>query len=283
MNRAGCHIGRKLSLDARIDLLQPLGALLFVADLVSGLELGFGQRSDSRHQSLVLGCRLPVPLGLAGLFDQTVDGLNGGAHLVVAEDDCTEHDVFRQLVRLGLDHEHCALGAGHHEVQLGRLKLRCSGIEDVLAIRVADTGGANRPVEGNARNGQRGRGADHGRNVGVDLGVERQHVDHDLHLVVEPLWKERAQRPVDEAGGQGLFLRGSALSLEEASGDLSRSVGLFNVIHRQGEEVLAGLRRLCSHHSGEHDGVIDTDDHRPSGLTSDFPGLEGDGVLPELE
>ena len=56
-------------------------------------------------------------------------------------------------------------------------------VEHVLAVDVADAGGADRAHEGHAGERQRGRGADHADDVGVVLEVVRQHGDDDLGLV----------------------------------------------------------------------------------------------------
>ena len=60
--------------------------------------------------------------------------------------------------------------------------------------------------------------------------------------LLEALDEERADRPVDQAGGQHLLLGGARLALEEAARDLAGGVGLLLVVDGQREEVLAGLR-----------------------------------------
>jgi hypothetical protein len=63
------------------------------------------------------------------------------------------------------------------------------------------------------------------------------------------LREERAERAIDQAGGEGLLIMGAAFSLEEAARDLASGVGPFLVIDRERKEVdpltwlLGGHRR----------------------------------------
>jgi hypothetical protein len=94
------------------------------------------------------------------------------------------------------------------------------GFSTYSPFEVAHARGADRALERDARERDRGRGADHRGDVGIDFGVDREHGRDDLHFVVEAVREERAQRPVDEARGEDLLLRRTALALEEAAGML---------------------------------------------------------------
>ena len=59
------------------------------------------------------------------------------------------------------------------------------GLSTYCAVDVADARGADRAVERNAGERDRRRRADHRRNVGIDLGIDRHHRRDDLHFVVE--------------------------------------------------------------------------------------------------
>ena len=120
-------------------------------------------------------------------------------------------------------------------------ELRLARVEHVLAVDVADARRADRAVERNARDRQRGARTDHRRNVGRHLRVERQHVHDDLHFVVEAFRKQRPQRPVDQARRQRFELARPAFALEEAARDLAGGIGLFDVVDGQREEVLPRL------------------------------------------
>ena len=162
----------------------------------------------------------------------------------VAEHHRAEHHVLGQLLRLRLDHQHRVLGAGDDQVELRLLELRRGRVEHVLAVDVADARGADRAVERNAGERQRRRDADHRRDVGIDFRIDRHDRRDDLDFVVEAVREQRPDRAVDQARGQHLLLRGPALALEEAAGNLAGGVGLLDVVDGEREEVLAGLRLL---------------------------------------
>ena len=72
-------------------------------------------------------------------------------------------------LRFRFHHQHGVLRAGDDQVQLRGLELGRGRIEHVLAIDVADARGADRAVERNAGDRERGRCADHRGDVGIDL------------------------------------------------------------------------------------------------------------------
>ena len=262
---------------------QGLGAGLLAADLVGGAQLFLGQVIHLGDEAFVVGRGLPVPHRLAGVAHQFVDGVDRDLALVVAEHHGAEHDFLGQLLGFGLHHQHGGLGAGDDQVQVGQLARGLARVEHVLAVDVADAGGADRAGERNAGDRQGGRRADHGGDVGVDLGVQRQRVDDHVHFVEEAFREQRTDRAVDQARGQRLVLARLGFTLEEAAGDLAGGVGLLDVVHRQREEILAGLGALGGHHGGQHHGVVDVDDHGPAGLAGDLAGFQRDGVGTPLE
>src|SRR3546814_9552753 len=79
--------------------------------------------------------------------------------------------------------------------------------------------------------------------------VVAQHRADHLRLVLVALREQRADRPVDEAGDQGLLLRRPALALEEAARDLPRGEGLLLVVHGEREEI--GTRPRTEEHKSE--------------------------------
>ena len=62
-----------------------------------------------------------------------------------------------------------------------------------------------------------GPSAEAGRDVRVDFCIDRQHVNHHLHFVIKTIRKQRAQRPIDQAGRQRFFLRRPPFTLKEAA------------------------------------------------------------------
>ncbi len=114
------RLGVERRADLGFDVLDLLGARLLVADLVGVLQVLAGDVDQLRGQRLVLGRRLPLPHRLAGVAHEFVDGVDRRLHLGVAVHHGAQHHVLRQLVRLGLDHQHRALGPGDDEVQARR-------------------------------------------------------------------------------------------------------------------------------------------------------------------
>ncbi|TXT32093.1 MAG: hypothetical protein FD131_655 [Rhodocyclaceae bacterium] len=194
----------------------------------------------------------------------------------MAEDYGAEHDFLGQLLRFRFDHQHGGGGAGDDEVELAGLELLFRRVEDVLAIGIADAGGTDRAGEGNARQRQCGRGADHRRDVGIDLGVDRQHVNDDLDFVVEAIREQRADRAIDQAAGQRFLFGRTAFALEETTGDTAGSVGLFLVIDGQRKEILARLGILGSHNGNQNHGFFHGNEDGTASLAGNFTGFDGD-------
>ena len=204
------------------------------------------------------------------MLGQLDDALNDALEAFVAELHGAQHDLFRQLLRLGLDHQHALGRAGDDEVELAELTLRGRGVQHVATIDPGHARAGNRAHERNARDGQRGRTADQRHDVGVVLQVVAQHGGDDLHLIAEAGREQRTQRAVDQARDQRFALARPALALEEAAGDLASRERLFLVVHRQREEILAGLDRTGADHGAEHNGVAQTRQHSAIGLASDL-------------
>ncbi len=264
-------------------LAQGLRAGLLAADLVGGAQLLLGQLRDLGDEGLVLGGGLPVPHGLAGVAHQFMDGVDGDAALLVAEHHGAQHDVFGQLLRLGLDHQHGGFGAGDDQVHLRVLAGGLARVQHVFAVDVAHARGADRAVERNAGHRQGRAHGDHGRDVGIDLGVQRHGVDDHVDFVVEAFGEQRADRAVDQAAGQRLEFAGLGFALEEAAGDLAGGIRLLDVVHRQGKKSLAGLGGLGGDDRGQHDRVVDVDQHGAGGLAGDLARFHDDGLVAPLE
>src|SRR5690606_37471319 len=79
------------------------------------------------------------------------------------------------------------------QVELGLGKLASPGVKHLIAVQVDDPGCTDGAVEGDARNGQRGQGTDHGGDVRINFGVYRHGVHNYMDIVVEPLGKQGVQ------------------------------------------------------------------------------------------
>ena len=164
----------------------------------------------------------------------------------------------------------------------GGLQLRGGRVDGVLAIDVAHARGADRAVERDARDGQRGRGADHGGDVGVDFRVDRQRVDDHLDFVVEVFGEQRTQGTVDQAGGQRFLSDGLPSRLKKPPG-CGRRRSFLDVVDGQREEGLTRLGLLGGHDGRQDHGVLDRHHDGAGGLASDLAGFQDDRVLAVLE
>ncbi len=128
--------------------------------------------------------------------------------------------------------------AGDHQLEGGGVALLEGGMRDPGPVdAVGHPDGADRPVEGDARDHQGGRGGVDSQDVvGVDLVGAEDRADH-VDLVAEAAGERRAERAVDQPAGQDGLVRALALPAEERAGDLPGGVGPLFDVDGQGEEV----------------------------------------------
>ena len=193
----------------------------------------------------------------------------------MAEADGAQHDFLGQLMGFRVDHQHAFLRTGEHQVQLGGGDLFLQRVQDVFAILVANARRTDRAHEGHAGEGQRRGSTDHRDDIGVILEIVAENGTDDLRLVAVGGVKQRADRTVDQSGGQNLLLRRPALALEEAAGDLARGESLFLIIHGEREEVLPFLRRLGADGGAQHRCLAIGGHHGAMRLTRDLASLQG--------
>ncbi len=185
-----------------------------------------------------------------------------------------QHDLLRQLLGFGFDHQHAVGGSGDHQVEPTRHHLVDPRVEHVLAIDVADAAAADRAEERHAREGQRRRRADQRDDVGVVLQVVAEHGADDLRLVAKALDEQRADRPVDQAGGQDLAFGRPAFPLEKSAGDLAGGKRLFLVVDGQREEIETWLRRLLIDDRTQNLGFSQCGHDRTIGLPGNLAGFQ---------
>ena len=282
------HVGEQLRGWRTFDALRrQLGDGLGLGRLDGVVALGLGgDRIGSAQAALGGGLHLFVKRGIIRLVDRA--WLLGGAlgklddqvddrlEALVAEHDGAEHIVLGELARLRFDHEHRIVGTGDDEIELRFDHLVDLRIENEGAVNEADAGAADGAHEGGAGERQRGRGRDHGDDVGIVLQIVREHGGDDLGLAAEARREERTDGTVDQAGGQRLLLGRTALALEEAAGNLAGGEGLFLIVDGQREEVDAGPLFPGGDDRGEHRGVAVGGQNRAVSLTGDLAGFENE-------
>ena len=156
----------------------------------------------------------------------------------------------RALGAAGLDHHDRDVAVvepttGDDDLERGLVALLERRVRDPLAVVVREPHRADRAVERDARDGERGRRAVDRRDVVRVLEVGAEDGRDDLHLVAEVGRERRAQRTVGEATREDRLLARPAFTTEERAGDLARGVhALFDVDgEREEVDALAGLRR----------------------------------------
>ena len=272
------HLGDGL-LAHRADAAGPGGLVLGVD---GGGHLGLGQLADLLDDARVV---LGLGPGDLRLLVRLVDDL-----LLEADElldpllrhlEGLEHLGLGDLERAALDHDDRVGGAAHDQVEGGELELLEGRVEDPVPFDPAHAHRRQRAVPRHRREAERGRGGDDAENVGVVLLVGRQHGDEDLHFVLEPLREERPDRPVDQARGQDLVVRGPALALEEPAGDLARGVGLLAIFDGEGEEREGGDVGGYGD-GGQHHRVAEAEDGGAGGLLREASGFQREWTSGEL-
>ncbi|CUT16300.1 hypothetical protein BF49_7380 [Bradyrhizobium sp.] len=136
---------------------------------------------------------------LRGLFGELDDRVDHRLEVAVTEHHGAEHDLFVQLLGFRFHHQHGVRGAGDDEVELGIDHLVERRVEDELVIGEADARGADRALEGSARQGQRSRRGHQRDDIRIVLHVVREHGDDHLGLVAPAVDEQRTDRTVDQA------------------------------------------------------------------------------------
>ena len=173
----------------------------------------------------------------------------------MAGDNGAQHDFLGKFLGLRFHHHHGVGGAGDDEVQLGLFKVHLARVDEVFAILVADARCADRAHERGAGKDERRRGADHAEHVRIVFEIVGHSRQHNLDFMLEAGHEQRADRAVDEARGQRLFLGRAAFTLEVAARDAARCVVFFLIVDSQREEVLSGLGFLRKNGRREEDRV----------------------------
>ena len=222
---------------------------------------------DSGVQLLgLLGIRRNLQLFLAHLGDQFVNLVNGNQVGVKGFLDAFEDDLLGHLIRAGLHHHNGVPGAGDHHIQLAVGDFGVGGVDDKPAVIIGNPAGADRAAEGQLREGQGRRGAQHPQNLRRVFLVHGQDGQDDLDFVVQSLGKEGADGAVGEAGGEDGFLAGASFPAEKAAGYPAGRVEAFLKLHRQGQKVDVGPGFIGHHRRRQDDGIAVGQDDGTVGL-----------------
>src|SRR5690606_40583127 len=92
----------------------------------------------------------------------------------------------------------------------------------ILAVNIANPCAADRAIEWNTGQRQRGGSAEHGGDIRINFWIGGHHGGDDLDFVIEAFRKQRPDRTVNEPRSQGFLLAGSAFALEKTTGNRDR-------------------------------------------------------------
>ena len=226
---------------------------------------------------------LVLPLGLADLGAQVELRLAERLDRRVRGVERLQHDLFGHFLGARLDHRDGVERAADDEVEVRLLHLRHQRVDLDLPVDAADAHRADRPEEGQRRDGQRRGGAVDREGVMAVLAVDREHRADDLHLVAKALGPERPDRPVDHPRVQRGLLGGLALALEKAAGNLAGGVHLLLDIDGEGEEVGSLTRLAAPDGRGQHDRGAAAHGDCTVGLAGQLPGREGDLLASDVD
>ena len=144
-----------------------------------------------------------------------------------------EHGVVVHLVGPGLDHDHLFAGRDDHHIQIGEFLLFLTGIQHQFPVHKAHFQGPDRAVPGNVGDGEGGGSANQRGDFRGAVNVHAHDRTHNGHVVAEIIGEERADRAVNDAGGEDGALGRASL----AAGDTSHGIEFFFKIHAEGKEI----------------------------------------------
>ena len=122
-----------------------------------------------------------------------------------------KHDLFGKLLGFRLHHQHGVLRAGDHEVEGRQRLLFLGGVQNELAINVANARRTDRTHEGNAGERERCRRGNKCGNVGIVFEIVGHDRGNDLRFQTEAIGEQRADRAVDQARDQCFAFRSGGL------------------------------------------------------------------------
>ena len=211
LDRGGGELGQRLLLDL-VDRVLAGQLLLHLGGVV---ELRAVAALDPVDERLVELGDLDLDLLLAGLLAQLLHRADQRLDLAVGDVERVQHLGLGDAVGAALDHQDRLVGPGDDQVHLELGERLLLGVDDEVAVELADADGADVLGDRHRRDRERGGGAVHRQDVvGVDV-VDRERLRDQLGLEVPALREQRPDRPVDHPRRQRRLLTGARLAAEE--------------------------------------------------------------------
>ena len=226
-------------------------------------------------------------LRLADLGNDLVDEADQTLDLLVCDHDRIVHIVVADLVCACFDHNDLLHGSGNRQLHVADLALFEGGVDNGLAVYHADEYAADRSVPRNIRDGERDGCADHACDLMRAVGIHCHNGQRDRNVVAQVLREQGTDGAVDYAGGEDRLFARSALSLEEAAGDLACCVHSLLEVYRQRQKVDAVAGLLGCGCARQHYGLAVANEAGAVCKTCELAGLDHErsaceGVLKNL-
>ena len=221
-------------------------------------------------------------LRLADGVNDGVDELHDLDVRLMGQLDALHEDVFLDFVGLRLDHDDLLVGRRDGHEALAGVALILRGVDDILAVQIADIGGRGRAVPGNVGIGDDERRADGGDDLNGVIVVLREDGVGQNDVIAEFLVKQRAHRAVNQAGDEHAAVGGLALAAVEGAGDTADSVHTLFNLNGQREIVDASLGQGRGDSRDEHDGIAVAADGLCIAELCDLAGLDRKGTAADL-
>ena len=160
-----------------------------------------------------------------------VNGRRYFPNCLMPEINGIEHDRFWQFFGFGLHHQNGIFCTGNNQIQLGIFKFSSTRIQEKLAVFITHADSTHGGVNRKPRQGQSGRGPNHGWDVGFDMACIRNNGCDDLHFLGKTFGKKRTQRPVNQAGDKNFLLGRTPLSFEKTAGNTACGISALLIIN----------------------------------------------------
>ena len=281
----GCGIGILLS-KMLYGLSLYLRGALFALMSVEGIKLPFNLFTgilDNLCLKLLIGSMdngdklfladLRLYLGYPG---------NDGLDVFMTKEDCVEHFLLGDLVCARFDHHDGVLGACHGEVQAAGFTLLGVGIDDIVAVNIANADRTDGACKRSLADRQRKGCTVHSKDVGLYVIFNAHAGRNDLNIIIESLGEKRTDRTVDKTAGKYSLFGGAAFALDEASRDLSGCIHLLFIITAQRQEI-GSFPGLAGYGGAYEQGCIAAaDEYRTACLLCILAGFSDNGPSGEL-
>ena len=163
-------------------------------------------------------------LFLAALSHNGVDKPDDFLVYFMGLKDGVNHDLLRNLIGAGFNHDDLFPGGGHGQGHVRHLLLVGSGVDDEFAVNQTYLRGSAGTCKGDVGNaGCNGR-TQHGCQLRAAVRVHAHYNVVQGYVVAVILRKQRTHGAVDNAAGQNCILRSLALPLVESAWNLSYGV-----------------------------------------------------------